>query len=116
MDSKEIVSIAIKALEDKKCENIKVIEISNVSILGDYFIIGEGNNSNQIQAICNNVDEMLGKEGINPRQTEGYNTANWILMDYGDVIIHIFDKENRQFYNLERIWKDAKDIALESFR
>ena len=116
MDSKDIVSIAVKALEDKKCENIKIIDISTVSILGDYFIIGEGNNPNQIQAICNNADDMLGREGINPRQIEGYNNANWILMDYGDVIIHIFDKENRSFYNLERIWKDGTELDISQFR
>ncbi|MBD5478861.1 MAG: ribosome silencing factor [Lachnospiraceae bacterium] len=108
--SKNMAKQAIKALEDKKAEDIHVIDISEVSVVADYFIIANGSNRSQIQAMADNVQEVLGRAGYAMRQVEGYNTANWILMDFGDVIVHIFDKENRLFYNLERIWRDGKAI------
>lgn len=110
----EMAKLAIEALEDKKAEDIKIIDISEVSVLADYFIIAGGNNSSQIQALCNNVEEKLGRAGHPCRQIEGYDTANWILMDLGDVIVHIFDKENRLLYDLERIWRDGKMIEKET--
>ncbi|MBR4085258.1 MAG: ribosome silencing factor [Lachnospiraceae bacterium] len=113
--SLNMAKLAIAALEDKKAEDIKIIDISEVSVLADYFIIAGGNNHSQIQALCNNVEEKLGKAGYSVKQVEGYDTANWILMDFGDVIIHIFDKENRLLYDLERIWRDGKLIEKENF-
>lgn len=110
MDSKETAKLAIAALEDKKAEDIKVIDISEVSVIADYFIIANGTNRSQIQALSDNVEEKLGKAGVPLRQIEGYDTANWVLLDFHDVIIHIFDKENRLFYDLERIWRDGKLI------
>ena len=80
--------------------------------MADYFIIASGNNRNQLQAIADNVSEKLHKIGADLKQIEGYDTANWILMDYGDVIVHIFDKENRLFYDLERIWSDGKEVIM----
>ncbi len=115
MNSKDMVKIAIEALEDKKAEDIKIIDISEVSVLADYFLIAGGNNSSQIQALCNNVEEKLGKAGFTCKQIEGYETANWILMDFGDIIVHIFDKENRLLYDLERIWRDGKLVEKEIF-
>lgn len=109
-NSKAMAKLAISALEDKKAEDICVIDISEVSVMADFFLIANGSNRSQIQAMADNVEEVLGKAGYLLRQVEGYNTANWILMDFGDVIIHIFDKENRLFYNLERIWRDGKQI------
>jgi len=111
--SLNMTKLAIDALEDKKAEDIKIIDISEVSVLADYFIIAGGNNHSQIQALCNNVEEKLGRAGHPVKQVEGYDTANWILMDFGDVIIHIFDKENRLLYDLERIWRDGKLIDKE---
>ena len=93
-------------------EDIKILDISNVSVMADYFIIASGNNRNQLQAIADNVTEKLHKSGHDLKQVEGYDTANWILMDYGDVIVHIFDKENRLFYDLERIWSDGKEVII----
>lgn len=110
--SNAMAKLAITAMEDKKAEDIRVIDISEVSVLADYFIIASGTNRSQIQAIADNVQESLGRAGYELKQVEGYNTANWILMDFNDVIIHIFDKENRLFYNLERIWRDGKDIDI----
>jgi len=111
-DSLLIVKDIISALDEKKAEDIKTLDISNVSVMADYFIIASGNNRNQLQAMSDFVVEKLHKNGYSLKQIEGYDTANWILMDYGDVIIHIFDKENRLFYDLERIWSDGKEVIL----
>ena len=110
--SKEMAKLAIAALEDKKAEDIRVIDISEVSVIADYFIIAGGSNKNQIQALCDNVLEKLGRAGYPEKQTEGYNTANWILIDFVDVIVHIFDKENRLLYDLERIWRDGRQVDI----
>ena len=109
-ESLEMAQLAIEALEDKKAEDIKIIDISSVSVLADYFIIAGGSNSSQIQALSNNVEEKLGRAGHPVKQIEGYDTANWVLLDFGDIIVHIFDKENRLLYDLERIWRDGKQI------
>ena len=111
-DAFEVVKAIINALDEKKAEEIKTLDISNVSVMADYFIIASGNNRNQLQAIADNVTEKLHKIGYTLKQIEGYESANWILMDYGDVIVHIFDKENRLFYDLERIWSDGKEVIL----
>ncbi|MFT4105846.1 MAG: ribosome silencing factor [Lacrimispora sp.] len=112
-ESIEMVKVAYEALSDKKGEDISVIDIRKVSVMADYFIIASGMNVNQVQAMVDNVEEELGKRGYICKQMEGYQTANWILMDYGDIIVHVFDRENRLFYDLERIWRDGKTIAVE---
>lgn len=113
-NSAQMAKLAIKALEDKKAEDVRVIDISEISVLADYFIIANGLNVSQVQAMSDNVQEVLGRAGYDLKQVEGYQSANWILLDYGDIIVHIFDKENRLFYNLERIWRDGKAIDPES--
>ena len=113
-DSKKMAVLAVEALEEKKGEDIKVIDITEVSILADYFIIASGMNKNQVQALVDNVEETLGRAGYECRQVEGYQTANWILLDYEDVIVHIFDSENRLFYDLERIWRDGKLVEKDA--
>ncbi|MCI8763558.1 MAG: ribosome silencing factor [Lachnospiraceae bacterium] len=112
---KEMVRLAIQSLEDKKGEDIRIIDIREVSVLADYFIIASGSNANQVQAMTDNVEEVLGKAGYEPRQIEGYRSANWILMDYGDIIVHVFCREDRLFYDLERIWRDGKVVEREAF-
>lgn len=107
METREIALLAVNALEDKKAEDIRIIDISNISTIADYFIIADGSNKSQIQAMTDNVSEALGRAGVTVRQIEGYQNANWILMDFQDIIIHIFDRENRLFYDLERIWRDG---------
>ena len=115
IQSHHMAKLAIQAMEEKKAEDIKIIDIHEVSTIADYFIIASGNNRSQIQAICDEVEETLGRAGYPKKQSEGYDTANWILMDYGDIIVHIFDKQNRLFYDLERIWRDGKEINAEEF-
>ena len=113
--AKEMAKIAFEALEDKKGEDIRIIDIREVSVLADYFLIASGSNGNQVQAMADNVEEELGKAGYPCKQVEGYQSANWILMDYGDIIVHVFDKEDRLFYDLERIWRDGKIMDAKEF-
>lgn len=106
--ARQMTKLAIRALEDKKAEDVRIIDISEVSVVADFFLIASGNNASQLQAMADNVQEILERAGYRLHQTEGYGTANWILMDFGDLIVHIFDKENRLFYDLERIWRDGR--------
>ena len=114
--SKKMVLAAIDALEDKKAEDIRIIDISEVSPLADYFVIANGGNRNQVQALADNVEELLGRLGYERRPVEGYDNANWILLDYKDIIVHIFDRENCGFYDLERIWRDGKIVTEEDLK
>lgn len=113
--AKEMTQIAYRALSDKKGEDIKIIDISEISVLADYFLIVSGNSENQVRALVDNVEEEMHKAGYGLKQREGYGNGNWVLMDFGDIIVHIFDRENRLFYDLERIWRDGKIVDIESF-
>ena len=113
---KEMVRIACKALDDKKAKDIKIIDIRSISVLADYFIIADGSNRNQVQAMADSAEEALGRAGYDAKQIEGYQSANWILMDYKDIIVHVFSKEDRAFYDLERIWRDGKQITKEDLQ
>lgn len=104
--ARNMAQIVCKALEDKKGEAVTVLDISKVSVMADYFVIANGTSDSQVRALVENVDEKMQEAGYVLKQQEGKGGA-WILMDYGDVIVHIFDKENRLFYNLERIWSDG---------
>ena len=112
---KMMAQIACKAIDDKKGQDIKIIDIHNVSVIADYFVIASGTNSNQVQAIVDNVEEQLGRAGFEAKQIEGNRNSSWILMDYGDVIVHVFDEESRLFYDLERIWRDGKVLEMDAF-
>lgn len=109
----ELVKLAYGAIDEKKGQDIMVIDISEVSSIADYFIITSGTNVRQVQAISDNVTETLGKNGYNYKSMEGFENANWILLDYGDTIIHIFNQEDRRFYDLERIWRDGRLLQKE---
>ena len=111
-DSKDMLKVIIDALQDKKAEDIRVIDISNVSVIADYFVIASGSNTNQIQAMVDNVEEEMFKAGFDDPKVEGYNTASWILLDYKDVIVHVFSEVDRAFYNIERIWRDGKEVDI----
>jgi ribosome-associated protein len=111
--SKEIAKLTYLALDEKKAEDIKVLEIGDITVIADYFIIANGTNSSQVQALVDNVQQVLSKHGYEPKRIEGVRSANWILLDYGDVVVHVFSKEDRLFYDLERIWRDGKVISKE---
>lgn len=113
ISSKEMARLAYHALAEKKSSNTQIIDISNISVFADYFIIADGSNQNQIQAMCDAVEEALHKSGVSVKQIEGNKNSSWILMDYGEIIVHVFSKEDRLFYDLERIWGDGKFISAE---
>ncbi|MDF2588417.1 MAG: hypothetical protein K0S41_2258 [Anaerocolumna sp.] len=113
MTSKEMARLAYNALDEKKGEDIKVIEIGDISVIADYFIIANGTNASQVSALVDSVQETLGRQGVEPKRIEGVRSASWILLDYGDMVVHVFSKEDRLFYDLERIWRDGKTISKE---
>lgn len=111
MDSiKEMVKIAYAALDDKQGEDIRVLDISDVSVLADYFLIAHGNNKNHVRALVDFVEEKLNKAGYDTKNIEGDHNGSWVLLDFKDIIVHIFDKESRPFYDLERVWAEGKVI------
>ncbi len=105
-----IIETGVKALSDKKAEDIKVIDISDISVIADALVIASGNNTKQIQAMSDETDEKLSLAGYDHYCIEGYDNANWILIAYEDVIFHLFDKETRSFYDLERLYRDGREI------
>ena len=111
---KEMAKIAYNALDEKKGEDIKIIDISEISIMADYFVVASGSSTTQIQALVKNVEENLHKAGCVMKRMEGDRNSSWVLLDFGDIIVHIFDKENRLFYNLERIWRDGVEVDVET--
>lgn len=110
LDYKEAAKIAQEALEDKKAEDIKVLDLQGISNITDYFVIASGNNINQLRAMADNVEEKLFKAGYKLHHSEGYQGGAWVLLDFGNIIVHLFNKEEREFYSLDRVWGDAKEI------
>ena len=107
MTSREMVQFSCKLLDNKKATDIVVLDIREVTSLGDYFVIASGSNTTLVKALAGELEDKLAKEGVEPRRMEGESSAMWVLMDYGDVIVHIFCAETRDFYCLERLWADA---------
>ena len=98
----------VKLLDSRKATDIKAINISEQSALADYFIICSASNTSMVMSLCDQVEEMMSKElGIEPRRIEGYQSANWVLLDFNDIIVHIFYKEARQYYALDKLWADG---------
>lgn len=114
-DSQKMAKLAYDALQDKKGIDVQVLDISGVSTISDFFILASGDNERQVEALSDNVDEVLYRAGFEKRAVEGYGSASWILMDYNDIVVHIFNHEDRMFYNLERIWRDAKRVDPKDF-
>lgn len=110
MTSNEMARIAYDALDEKLGEDIRIIQIDEISVIADYLIIANGKNSNQIAALSDNVEMRMHQSGIHNERIEGNKNSTWILMDYKDVIVHVFSPEDRLFYDLERIWRDGKKI------
>ena len=112
MEALDMTRIAVKALEEKKAKDPIVLDIHEISTIADYFVIASGSNPNQMHAMQDAIEEELTKAGVHPKQIEGNRNASWILMDYQDLIIHLFSEEDRSFYDLERIWSDGKRVEL----
>jgi ribosome-associated protein len=113
MNTKELAAKVFKALDDKKAEDVSVIDISEISVIADYFIVASANNQNHLMALQDAADEVMYKNGFHAKQVEGNRNSTWILLDYEDIIIQLFSAEDRLFYDLERIWKDGNFIEEE---
>jgi len=112
MESREKMEKIVSILDSKKADDIKVLKIGDLTILGDYFVIATGNSSTQVKMLADEIDYQLGLLGIEPHNIEGYETKNWILLDYYDVVVHVFYGETRDFYGLERLWADGEQIDI----
>ena len=107
------LQLAIRCASDKKAVNMVALDLRPVASFTEFFVVCSGTNQRQVQAIADEISEQLKKQlGQSPVRVEGYNTAEWLLMDYGDFVVHIFDKEARDFYDLERLWRDATKVEL----
>ena len=112
LESNELARKVVDIASDRKAEDIVMLDISKVSIIADYFVICSGTSDRQVRAIAREIDEQLGKAGVNPISVEGMNDARWVLMDYGSVLVHIFDPATREFYRLEQLWADAQPVLV----
>jgi ribosome-associated protein len=107
---KEALRLALTAFEDKKAFDIVLLDISKVASFASYFLMCSGDSSRQIQAIADEVEKKLKENGIRPNHIEGYRHAEWVLMDYVDIVVHVFSKSARAYYDLERLWRDGKRL------
>lgn len=107
MESKELVKLAAEACDDKRAEDIVIMDMKGVSLIADYFLICHGSNERQVEAIARGIKEKVSENGIEVKKMEGFEQSRWILVDLDDVVCHIFHKEERKYYNLERLWGDA---------
>ena len=115
LTDQQILQTAVKTLDSKKGSDIKVIKISDVSSIANYFVLATGSSSTQVKTLADETEMKLKQEGVTPRRTEGYRGADWIVLDYIDVVIHVFYKETREFYDLERLWQDGEELDTEIF-
>lgn len=105
--------IAVKALDNKKAENIKLLRVSDVTVVADYFAICTGTSNTHIKTLCDEVEKTLKEAGEEPGKIEGYRSGTWVLLDFGCLVVHVFTDETRKFYNLERLWSDADEVRLD---
>ena len=110
LDVFDKVKVAVAAAEDKKASEVTVLKLIEVTTFADYFVICSGNSARQVQAIANEIEESLRNQKVRPLHIEGYKNAEWVLMDYGPLIIHVFTEQARRFYDLERLWRDAEKM------
>ncbi len=115
MTHEEKLGVIIKALDSKKAEGIQAIKIKDLTVLAEYFVIANGNSSTQTRTLAEEVEEKMTEAGIEPTRKEGYNGSNWIILDYSDVVVHVFYKETRDYYQLERLWSDGEKIDIEKY-
>lgn len=113
MTSKELTFAAVKALDSKKATDIVALYVHDLTIVSDYFVIASGSSNTQVKTLADELEFQLSEKGIKPLRVEGYQGGNWIVIDYGDVVVHVFHKQTREFYSLERLWSDAEIIQLD---
>ncbi|WP_067727354.1 ribosome silencing factor [Oceanobacillus damuensis] len=113
MENKEIVELIAEACDDKRAEDIIALDMNQVSLVADYFLICHGSTERQVQAIARGIKDAMEENEVNVKRVEGFEQARWILVDIGDIVCHIFHKDERQYYNLERLWGDAARLPLQ---
>jgi ribosome-associated protein len=112
LDTEDAVMIAARAASGKKATDLVVLDLRNAASFTEYFLICTGGSTRQVQAVSNAIEEALLKNGKRPLHIEGYSSAEWILLDYGDLIVHVFSAASRRFYDLERLWRDAPRVEI----
>ena len=112
LPSRELAEIAVKALDSKKGKEIRLIRIDKITTLAEYFVICTGTSNTQINALCDAVEKELSEKGEEPLHREGYRGGTWVLLDYGCVVVHVFNDEARKFYSLEHLWADGEEVDL----
>jgi ribosome-associated protein len=112
LTGKEILTQAVSILGGRKAEDIKALDIGGVSIIADYFLLASGSSSTQVRALAEEIEVKLSQAGVEPLRVEGMQSATWIILDYGSLIVHIFHRDTRKFYNLEHLWADGKEVEL----
>ncbi|KPU27875.1 iojap family protein [Caloranaerobacter sp. TR13] len=108
------ISVILEAADNKKAFDIKLLDISNITTIADYFIFVSGNNERQVIAIADEIEDKMYQLGYDVISKEGYREGRWVLLDFGDIVVHVFHKEDREFYNLDRLWIDAKEIDIDN--
>ena len=111
MNSKELAQKIATILDDKKGDDIVLLEVTHLTTVTDYFVIASANNTVKVRALAEEVEDRLAEQGIEPRRKEGYREARWIVLDYASVIVHVFHQEEREFYNIERLWTDGGNLT-----
>ncbi|SDY50678.1 ribosome-associated protein [Evansella caseinilytica] len=114
MENNEMLHLAVRAADDKKAENIAVLSMKGVSVITDYFVICHGNSEKQVEAIAREIKEKAVEHGYNLKRLEGLDESRWVLIDLNDVIVHVFHKDERLYYNLEKLWGDAVQLPVET--
>ncbi len=115
MEQKQMLETIVRALDSKRAEDIKLLCIKDITVVADYFVIANGTSNTQTKALADEVEFRLKQSGVEPLRMEGYQNASWIAIDYGSVIVHVFYKETRDTYNLERLWKDAEEVDISEY-
>ena len=110
---RDILNTIYKQMDEKQAEDARILNVSNITSIADYFVICSADNERKVKSIADAIEDELARQGTEPRFKEGFDTSRWILLDYGDIIVHVFDRENRVFYDLERIWRDGKQVDPE---
>lgn len=113
MDSLDLAKRIVKILDNKKADKIEVIKVRDLTIISDYFVIASANNSTHVKSLVDEVEFKMKEQGKSPERVEGYQNANWIVLDYLDVVVHIFYEETRHIYNLEKLWADGEAVPVE---
>lgn len=112
MESKEFALQIAQVLDEKKATRVKVLKVRDLTVMADYFVIASGTSSTHVKSLAEEVEFRMKEQGTAPIRTEGFNTQNWFIIDYGNVIMHVFSPEARDFYDLEHLWADGENVEL----